>query len=107
MIVTSDYNIEKIYLAGVKKENVSNIDKINNNNMVEKFKSFEKNEKESFISKSKSSNRNLTLMRDSSIIEEEKYYLDYNTGNLTFVQTVFSENADAGIIGDSIEGIVK
>ena len=47
-------------------------------------------------------------MRDSSIIEEEeKYYLDYNTGNLTFVQTVFSENADAGIIGDSIEEIVK
>jgi hypothetical protein len=108
MIVTSDYNIKKIYLAGVKKENISNIDKINNNNMVEKFKSFEKNEKESFISKSRSQNRNLTLMRDSSIIEEEeKYYLDYNTGNLTFVQTVFSENADAGIIGDSIEEIVK
>ncbi len=102
MIVTNNYKIDKIYLSGIRKENIKRVSSINENTILEKYKIFNKKEKSNVINKTNISNNISDEKTATKVIKrEEEYFLDYNTGELTFTDTVFKES-NTGIYSNSI-----
>lgn len=94
-VVAEKNKVKKIWLAGVKKEN--NVD-VDEQNIINKKKTFEKNAKSTFELENKRVQKNKGNTYSSS---DDEYYYDYNTDELTYIINNVHDYGDTGSSVDS------